>query len=59
VGRKMTNPKKGVSVRITGQNATKVLKITDKTHRTFACEVNIAVQEYADDKIVKFRDNGK
>ncbi len=55
----MTNPKKGVGVKISGKNAVKVLKVIDKTHRTFATEVNIAVEETMDAKIVKFRDNGK
>jgi hypothetical protein len=54
----MTNPKKGVGVRISGKNAVKIIKITDKTHRTFATEVNIAVEEY-DPKVVRFKDNGK
>ncbi len=54
----MTNPKKGVGVKITGKNAVKIIKITDKTRRTFATEVNIAVEDY-DPKIHKYRDDGK
>ena len=59
MARKITNAKKGVSVKIEGKNAIKVLKVIDKTHRTFASEVNVAVEEYADQKIVQYKDNGK
>ncbi len=54
----MTNPKKGVGVKISGKNSLKIIKITDKTHRTFATEVNLAVEEY-DPKVVYRRDNGR
>ncbi len=54
----MTNPKKGVGVKITGKNSEKVIKIIKKTHRTFATEVNIAVDEYHP-RVVKYRDDGK
>jgi hypothetical protein len=56
---KMTNPKEGVGVRISGKNAVKILKVIDKTHRTFATEVNVAVEEYADKKIHQYKDDGK
>ena len=56
---KMTDPKKGVGVKITGKNAEKIIKIIKKTHRTFATEVNLGVEEYADHKIVQYKDNGK
>ncbi len=55
----MTNPKKGVGVKISGKNSVKVLKVIDKTHRTFASEVNMAVEETMDAKIVKFKDDGR
>ncbi len=59
MARKITNAKKGVSVKIEGKNAVKILKVIDKTHRTFATEVNIGVEEYADAKIHKFKDDGR
>ncbi len=55
---KMTNPKKGVGVKISGKNSVKIIKITDKTHRTFATEVNLAVEEY-DPKVVYRKDDGR
>jgi hypothetical protein len=54
----MTNPKKGVGVKISGKNSEKVIKIIKKTHRTFATEVNIAVEEY-DPKVIRYVDNGR
>ena len=59
MARKITNAKKGVTVKIEGKNALKVLKVIDRTHRTFASEVNVAVEEYADAKIIKYRDDGR
>lgn len=59
MARKITNAKKGVSVKIEGKNALKILKITDKTHRTFASEVNVGIEEYADDKIRRYKDDGR
>ncbi len=59
VANNMTNPSKGVGVRITGKNAKKIIKITKKTHRTFASEVNVGVEEYADKKLAYRRDDGK
>jgi len=53
------NPKKGVAVKINPQNSKKILKITDKTHRTFATEVNLGVEEYADKKIREYKDDGR
>ena len=55
----MNNPKKGVGVKITGENAVKVMKVIEKTRRTFSTEVNIAVEEKMDERILKFKDNGK
>ncbi len=55
----MSNPKKGVGVRISGKNAEKIIKITKKTNRTFATEVNIGVEEYADKKIRHYKDDGR
>jgi len=54
----MTDPKKGVGVKISGKNAVKIIKITSKTHRTFASEVNVGIEEYADKKLVQYKDNG-
>lgn len=59
VARKITNAKKGVSVKIEGRNAVKILKVIDKTHRTFASEVNVGIEEYADEKIRKYKDDGR
>lgn len=59
VARQITNPRKGVSVKIDGKNAQKIIKITKKTHRTFATEVNIGVEEYADQKLAYRKDDGK
>lgn len=55
----MNNPRKGVGVKITGENAVKVMKVIEKTRRTFSTEVNIAVEEYADKKIVEYKDDGR
>ncbi len=55
----MTDPSKGVGVKISGKNAKKIIKITRKTHRTFASEVNVGVEEYADAKIRHYRDDGR
>lgn len=59
MARKITDAKKGVSVKIEGKNAVKVLKITEKTHRTFASEVNVGIEEYADKKIHQYKDDGR
>lgn len=59
MARKISNAKKGVSVKIEGKNAVKVCKVIEKTHRTFASEVNVAVEEYTDKKIVKYKDDGR
>lgn len=59
MARKITDPKKGVAVRITPDNSKKVIKVIEKTHRTFASEVNVAVEEYADKKIHEYKDDGR
>ncbi len=59
MGRQITDAAKGVAVKINPANAKKIIKITRKTHRTFASEVNVGVEEYADAKIARYRDNGK
>lgn len=59
MARKITNAKKGVSVKIEGKNAVKVLKVIDKTHRTFASEVNVGIEEYTDKKIKEYKDDGR
>jgi hypothetical protein len=56
---KVKNLGTGVMVKINPSNSKKVVRITKKTHRTFASEVNLGVEEYADKKIVQFKDNGK
>lgn len=55
----MTDPKKGVSVKISGQNSQKILKVIKDTRRTFANEVNIGVEEYADQKLAYRKDDGR
>ncbi len=55
----MSDPKKGVGVKISGKNAVKIIRITKKTHRTFASEVNVGVEEYADKKLAYRKDDGK
>lgn len=52
----MKKSKKAVHlVRITPENSQKVLQVIDKTHRTFATEVNVAVEEQMDERIRKLR----
>ena len=58
VAQKIKDAKKGVAVKISGRNAQKVLKVIDKTRRTFASEVNIGVEEYTDKKIAEYKDDG-
>ncbi len=55
---KVKNVKTGVSVKINPSNSKKIVKITGKTHRTFATEVNIAVDEYSP-RAIKFKDDGR
>ena len=59
MAQKIKNPKDGVAVKISGRNALKVLRVTDKTRRTFASEVNIGIEDYTDRKIAEFKGNGK
>ena len=59
MARPIKNAESGVAVKINPKNSKKILKITSKTHRTFATEVNLGVEEYADAKIAKFKDNGR
>lgn len=47
----MNNPKKGVGVKITGENAIKVMKVIEKTRRTFTTEVNIAVENHTNQQL--------
>ncbi len=47
------------TVRIWPETATKLIEIIKKTHRTFASEVNVGVEEYADKKIRYYRDDGR
>lgn len=51
--RKIADPKKGVRVHLNGDNAQKLIKITEKSRRTVAAEANEAVRIY------KFVDNGR
>ncbi len=59
MGRKIKNAKSGVAVKINPENSRKIVKVIEKTHRTFVSEVNVAVEEYADAKIIKYRDDGR
>lgn len=59
MSRPIKNVKAGVAVKISPCNAGKVAQIIKRTKRTFASEVNMAVEEYADKKIVQFKDNGE
>ena len=59
VAQKIKDAKKGVAVKISGRNAQKMLKVIDKPRRTFASEVNIGIEEYADKKIHEFKDDGR
>ncbi len=56
---KVKNVKTGVAVKINPSNSAKIIKITSKTHRTFATEVNLGVEEYADKKIRHYKDDGR
>ena len=53
------NVDSGVTVKINPSNSRKILKIIAKTKRVFSAEINVGVEEYADKKIVKYKDNGK
>ena len=55
----MNNPKKGVGVKIEGKTAVKVMKVIEKTRRTFSTEVNIAVEEKMDEQIARYKDDGR
>ncbi len=59
MARPIKNVESGVAVKINPKNSKKIIKITKKTHRTFATEVNIGVENYADSKIHKYRDDGR
>ena len=56
---KVKNLKTGVMVKINPSNSKKIVRLTGKTHRTFASEVNVAVEEYADKQIHKYKDDGR
>ncbi len=58
MARPVKNVKFGVAVKINPKNSKKIVKITDKTRRTFATEVNMAVEDY-DPKVIKYRDDGR
>lgn len=57
--RKLKNLATGIMVMINSANSRKIVKLIKKTRRTFATEVNVGVEEYADKKIAEYRDNGK
>ena len=59
MARPVKNVESGVAVKINPKNSKKILRITSKTHRTFASEVNVGVEEYADKKIRHYRDDGR
>ncbi len=56
---KVKNLETGVMAKINPCNSKKIVRITKKTHRTFAAEINVAVEEYADAKVLKFKDDGR
>jgi hypothetical protein len=59
MSRPIKDPKHGVAVKILPCNARKVIQVIKKTKRSFASEVNVAVEEQMDAKIVKFKDDGR
>jgi hypothetical protein len=59
VPNKVKNVKTGVMVKVNPSNSKKIVRITEKTHRTFAAEVNVGVEQYADKQIHKYKDDGK
>ncbi len=59
MARPVKNVESGVAVKINPKNSKKILRITSKTHRTFASEVNVGVEEYADKKIRNYKDDGR
>ncbi len=59
MARPVKNVESGVAVKINPKNSKKILRITSKTHRTFASEVNVGVEEYADKKIRHYKDDGR
>lgn len=50
---------KGVIVKINPPNSRKIKRIIEATKRSFSAEVNMGVEQYADKKIVQFKDNGR
>ncbi len=59
MARPVKNVESGVAVKINPKNSKKILRITSKTHRTFASEVNVGVEEYADKKLAYRKDDGR
>ncbi len=59
MARPIRDAKMGVAVKINPKNSKKILRITSKTHRTFASEVNVGVEEYADKKLAYRKDDGR
>jgi hypothetical protein len=53
--RKIVN--KSVQVEINPANTRKIIRAIKKTHRSFAAEVNMAVEQYK--PMVRYVDNGK
>lgn len=56
---KVKNVKTGVMVKVNPSNSKKIVRITSKTHRTFASEVNVGIEEYADKKLSYRKDDGR
>ena len=59
MARPITDAKKGVAVKINPSNSKKILKVIKETRRTFAAEVNVGVEQYADQKIYRHKDDGR
>ena len=59
MARPIKNKKRGVTVKINHDTSEKVIQVIDITKRSFSAEVNVAVEEYADEKLIQYKDNGK
>jgi low affinity Fe/Cu permease len=55
------NKKRGVTVKINHDTSEKVIRIIDRTKRSFSAEVNVAIAEYCDrhEVLNNKRDNGR
>ncbi len=46
VAQRIKDAKKGVMVKISPSNSKKIVRITEKSRRTFSTEVNFVIEEY-------------